>query len=306
MWRWKQLMFICYCFVRPKYASMTEEKVIPTTFGVWMGEDYRLSKRRIFLSLNSSSCAVEQFYIRYEFGSSEPTSTEQLEKLAVEDGKLCQRATIETCSAWRWMTVQLPPGSWQCVSLLLQVYLCRLGQFVDVCFIVDCLLRCLYTGSPSRQNIDCCVCNGLMSIEPDKLIGTKLPFQMYHASIWRTMMATFVLDAISVNDAFHNAISNDIVAEHLELWSGVRFCIMDDPVCYELRVISIATGTSVKCYSPKSFSSFKASLELSFSRIMHAHMLQRLFETSVQPNTCNFFLGQLIRRICHLLSKCGI
>ncbi|GFS65273.1 uncharacterized protein TNCV_2451151 [Trichonephila clavipes] len=27
---------------------------------------------------------------------------------------------------------------------------------------------------------------------------------------------------------------------------------------------------------------------------MHAHMLQRLFETSVQPNTCNFFLGLLM------------
>ncbi|GFW86094.1 uncharacterized protein TNCV_1969021 [Trichonephila clavipes] len=50
---------------------------------------------------------------------------------------------------------------------------------------------------------------------------------------------------------------------------------MDDPICCELRVVSIATGTSTKCYIPKSFPSFKASLELSFSRIMQAHMLQR-------------------------------
>ncbi|GFS76699.1 uncharacterized protein TNCV_1622721 [Trichonephila clavipes] len=58
---------------------------------------------------------------------------------------------------------------------------------------------------------------------------------------------------------------------------------MDNPICYDLWVISIATGTFVKCYSPKSFPSFKSSLELYFSRIMHAHMLQRLFETcSVQ------------------------
>ncbi|GFW88369.1 transposable element Tcb2 transposase [Trichonephila clavipes] len=48
---------------------------------------------------------------------------------------------------------------------------------------------------------------------------------------------------------------------------------MDDPICYELRIISIATGSSMKCYSPKSFPSSKASLELSFSRIMHAHIL---------------------------------
>ncbi|PRD36642.1 UNVERIFIED_CONTAM: hypothetical protein NCL1_08023 [Trichonephila clavipes] len=81
---------------------------------------------------------------------------------------------------------------------------------------------------------------------------------------------------------------------------------MDDPVCYELRVISIATGTSVKCYSPKSFPSFKTSLELSSRRIMHSHMLQRLFETCVQPNSYNIFLGFLIRRICRLLSTCGI
>ncbi|GFV34535.1 transposable element Tcb2 transposase [Trichonephila clavipes] len=52
---------------------------------------------------------------------------------------------------------------------------------------------------------------------------------------------------------------------------------MDDPICYELRVISIATGTSVKCYSPKSFPSFKASLELSFRRIMHAAKTVRCF-----------------------------
>ncbi|GFX49627.1 uncharacterized protein TNCV_4902691 [Trichonephila clavipes] len=39
---------------------------------------------------------------------------------------------------------------------------------------------------------------------------------------------------------------------------------------------------------------------------MHAYMLQRLFESSVQPNACNFFLDLLIRWIGHLLSTCGI
>ncbi|GFW72065.1 uncharacterized protein TNCV_4789531 [Trichonephila clavipes] len=82
---------------------------------------------------------------------------------------------------------------------------------------------------------------------------------------------------------------------------------MDDSICYELRVISIVTGTFVKCYSPKSFPSFKAFPELFFSWIMHAHMLQRLFETPVQPNTCNFFLGLLIlliEQVWDLLSRC--
>ncbi|GFU49750.1 transposable element Tcb2 transposase [Trichonephila clavipes] len=65
---------------------------------------------------------------------------------------------------------------------------------------------------PSRQTIDGCVCNGLMSTEPGKLIGTKLSFQMNHASISGAMMAAFVSDALPVNAAFQSALSNDIVA----------------------------------------------------------------------------------------------
>ncbi|GFT91499.1 HTH_Tnp_Tc3_2 domain-containing protein [Trichonephila clavipes] len=72
--------------------------------------------------------------------------------------------------------------------------------------------RCLYTGSPSRQPIVGCVCNGLMSTETDTLIGTKLSFHMNHASICGTMLAAFVLDAMPVNAAFQSALSNDIVA----------------------------------------------------------------------------------------------
>ena len=145
-----------------------------------------------------------------------------------------------------------------------------------------------------------------MSTEPDKLTGAKLSFQMNHISVCGTMMAAFVLDAMSLSAAFKSALSNDLVAKHPELWSGVRFRIVDDPISYELRASSIAIDVSLKCCNPESFLSFKASLELSFSRIMHAHMLQRLFETSVRSNACNFFLDLLIRRICRLLSRRGI
>ena len=72
------------------------------------------------------------------------------------------------------------------------------------------------------------------------------------------MRAMFVLETMPVNAAFQNALSNDIEDEHPELRSGVRFRIMDDPICYELRIISTATGTFVKYYSSKSFLSFKA------------------------------------------------
>ena len=80
---------------------------------------------------------------------------------------------------------------------------------------------------------------------------------------------------------------------------------MDDPICYEWRVITVATSMCVKCYSPKSFPSFKASLELSFWEITHARM-QGLFKTSVQRNACNIFLGLLIHWICHLLGTSRI
>ena len=68
---------------------------------------------------------------------------------------------------------------------------------------------------------------------------------------------------------------------------------MDGPICYDLKVISIATGTSVKCYSRKSFPFFKAFLELSFNSLMHTHMLQRLLE--------NFFSAQHMQLLSWLL-----
>ncbi|GFT10375.1 hypothetical protein TNCV_3736011 [Trichonephila clavipes] len=64
----------------------------------------------------------------------------------------------------------------------------------------------------SGQTIYCCFCNAVMSTEPDKLICTKLSFQMNHASICGTTMATCLLDALPGNAAFQIVLSNDIVA----------------------------------------------------------------------------------------------
>ncbi|GFW39815.1 hypothetical protein TNCV_2419811 [Trichonephila clavipes] len=49
------------------------------------------------------------------------------------------------------------------------------------------------------------------------------------------MRAAYLLDAMPVNAAFQSALSNDIVALYPELWFGVRFRIMDDPICFGLR-----------------------------------------------------------------------
>ena len=58
-------------------------------------------------------------------------------------------------------------------------------------------------------------------------------------------MAAIVLDAMPVNVAFQSALWNDKGAEHPEVWFGVRFRKVNDPICFELRVISIATDTTL-------------------------------------------------------------
>ena len=68
---------------------------------------------------------------------------------------------------------------------------------------------------------------------------------------------------------------------------------MDNPVCYKLRAFSIATGTFVKCYTSKSFPSFKAFLELSFSRIMHAYMFKDCSRLLVTLTHATFSLAYL-------------
>ena len=57
-----------------------------------------------------------------KFGSSGSTSTKQIKKLVVDDGRWRPHSTIDTCSAWRWMTEELLPGNWQHVFLLRLVY----------------------------------------------------------------------------------------------------------------------------------------------------------------------------------------
>ena len=141
---------------------------------------------------------------------------------------------------------------------------------------MDCLQRYLYTESISRLTIDGCVFNGLMTTKPGKLIGTKFSFHMNHASVCGTLMATFMLDPMLVNAAFQSFYRTT-------QWPNTRnYGLGCDFVSWTilLRVISIPTGTSLKCYSLKLFPSSKASLDISLSRIMH--MLQRLYQTFVQ------------------------
>ena len=104
--------------------------------------------------------------------------------------------------------------------------------------------------------------NSLISTKQGRLIGTKLCFLINPDSILKTMISEFMLDSIFANVVFQSVLSIDIVAKLLELWSGVRFRIMDVTMCYELRVFSISTNTSVKSYNPKSFLLHKVFLKL--------------------------------------------
>ena len=57
-------------------------------------------------------------------------------------------------------------------------------------------------------------------------------------------------------------------AEHPRLWSEVWFRIMDDPIWYEFKVISLATGTWGATAPSRSFSSRHP-----WSRVIHRHTL---------------------------------
>ncbi|GFU54641.1 HTH_Tnp_Tc3_2 domain-containing protein [Trichonephila clavipes] len=104
------------------------------------------------------------------------------------------------------MTVQLPPGSWQHISLLLKGVLMSASSIRQRLLHPGLCAKVPLYRIPSRPTFDGCVCNGLMSTEPGKRICTKLSFQINHVSICGTMMTAFVLDAMSMNPALQSAL----------------------------------------------------------------------------------------------------
>ena len=168
---------------------------------------------------------------------------------------------------------------------------------------VDCMQRCLYTGSPSWQIIDGCMCNGLMSTELSKLIGTFSNEWCF--SLWDHD------DRIHVWCYSNQCCFPECIIEWHSGWTprilvwGVIF------ILWRSNLLRIEGNLNSNKYVyevllPEVIPLLQASLELSFCWIIHAHMCQRLFETSVQPYTCSFFLGLLIHCICCLLSMRGI
>lgn len=84
---------------------------------------------------------------------------------------------------------------------------------IDICCTVDCMKELLYTGSPSRKNINTCNCNKLMNIETavqadnNFFLSGELHFNC------NTIMAACVLSAMPVNVTFQSVLPNAIVDE---------------------------------------------------------------------------------------------
>ena len=171
-----------------------------------------------------------------EFRNSGPTSTGRLEKLAVDVGRWRQRATINTCSAYQWMTYSIL----QVIASTL-IYCCRCTHvgFVNSPTLAAPWIACkrafiqdLPHGEPSTtaSAIDSLAQNLASWLAPSYLFRwTMLQFMIQwiiNDSINHSMEHYGrVLDTMPVNAAFQIALSNDILAKHKELWSEVRFCI---------------------------------------------------------------------------------
>ncbi|GFY06215.1 transposable element Tc1 transposase [Trichonephila clavipes] len=116
---------------------------------------------------------------------------------------------------------------------------------------MDCVQGWLYTGSPTWETIGVCVCNGLLSTEPGKLIGTKL---WDHNGCIRVRRY-----------ADECCLAEYVIERHSGLIPGVMFgarsCIMDYPICYELRVISIATAQHMQLFPWPAYSPDMSPIE---------------------------------------------
>ena len=101
---------------RPKYASITEEEEIPRTYewGRIIGlREGRFSYRTIVILVQKNNSTVMRVWKQW--------TDERRTTRKSCSGTWRQNATIDTCSAWRWMTVQHPPGS---CSKLVYCYRC--------------------------------------------------------------------------------------------------------------------------------------------------------------------------------------
>ncbi|GFT46424.1 uncharacterized protein TNCV_3645751 [Trichonephila clavipes] len=133
-----------------------------------MGNDYGPSRRRIFLSRNMSSFAAEQFY--------NDAALEAVDRRASKNSENWQWTTD------RYLLCMAMNDRAASTGQLATLWSTTTGILISGCN-VNCVQGCLYAGFPSRQTIDGCVCNRLISTDPSMLIGTNLSFQMNHSSI---------------------------------------------------------------------------------------------------------------------------
>ncbi|GFX59615.1 transposable element Tcb2 transposase [Trichonephila clavipes] len=123
-----------------------------------------------------------------QFASSEPTVTEQLEKLAVDYGR-------QWAARWSTAIGVLMPAS----SIRRRLLHRGLGARVP-------LYRIPLKANHRQPHLQWAPEHRAWQADSHQVV-----FQMNHASICESMIAAFALDAMPVNAAFHSALSNDIL-----------------------------------------------------------------------------------------------
>ena len=161
---------------------------------------------------------------------------------------------------------------------------------------------CLCTESFSRQSSGC----WLMSTEPGKVIDTKLSFQLNHISKLRDHEGLVPVRCY----AGQCCLSERVIERQSCRTPGVMiWCANSHHGQSNLLQIK-GNLTSNRYVHEVLHSKVDPFLQVIpgdiFQQENAAHMLQRLFEISVQPNPSNILDGLLILRTCRLLSTWGI
>ena len=129
---------------------MMEEGEIPRTYGVWTEEDYRPSKRRVFLLHSSSSCAAEQFHSDESLEAMDRRAPKNWQWMT--EGDVSVRRSTLAPHGVEWLHSFLQTVG----STLLFYYRCTKVGFVNLSTSAapQTAQGYLYTGSPSRQTIE--------------------------------------------------------------------------------------------------------------------------------------------------------
>ena len=177
----------------------------------------------------------------WDLGNGGPTSTEQLVKLTLDNGRWRQREMIDTCSTWRWMTIQLrqlAARSSTAISVLMLI------SFIRWCLLHHGLrtrvplYRIPLTANHRRLHLQWAHEQRARQFHWHQVVlSDESRFNLWDHD-GRVHVTHYAYQR-----CLPECLHSDIVAKHSEpvverpeLHSGVRFYIKNDTIRYELRV----------------------------------------------------------------------